>query len=42
MDNLLPNFRYKLQLQGPITFDDMIKQGVHIEELRIKKGELTL
>ena len=40
-DNLLPDFGYKVQLQGPRTFEDMVTQAIHIEEFMIKKGELT-
>ena len=41
-DNLLPNFGYKVQLQGPRTFEDMVTQAIHIKEFMVKKGELTL
>ena len=42
MDNILPNFGYKVQLQGPCTFEDMVTQAIRIEEFMVKKGELTL
>ena len=41
-NNLLPNFKYRVQLQGPCTFEDMVTQAIHIEEFMVKKGELTL
>ena len=41
-DNLLPNFGYKVQLQGPRTFEDMVTQAIYIKEFIFKKGELTL
>ena len=41
-DNLLANFGYKVQLQGPCTFEDLVTQAIRIEEFLIKKGELTL
>ena len=41
-DNLLPHFGYKVQLQGPHTFEDMVTQAICIEEFMVKKGELTL
>ena len=41
-DNLLPDFGYKVQLQGPRTFEDMVTQAIRIEEFMVKKGELTL
>ena len=41
-DNLLPNFGYRVQLQGPNTFEDMVTQAIYIEEFMVKKGELTL
>ena len=41
-DNLLPDFGYKVQLQGPRTFEDLVTQAIRIEEFMIKKGELTL
>lgn len=42
LDNFVPDFGYQVQLQGPLTFDSMIKQVVRIEAFMIKKGELTL
>ena len=42
IDNLLPNFRYRFQLQGPHIFEYMVTQAIHIEEFMVKKGELTL
>lgn len=42
MDNILPDFRYKIKLQGPHTFEDMITQGIQIEEFIVKKWQLTL
>lgn len=41
-DNLLPDFGYRVQLQGPRTFEDMVMQAIRIEEFMVKKGELTL
>ena len=41
-DNLLPNFGYRVQLQGPRTFKDMVTQAISIEEFMVKKGKLTL
>ena len=41
-NNLLPNFGYRVQLQGPHTFEDMVTQAIYIEEFMVKKGELTL
>lgn len=40
--NLLPDFGYKFQLQGPCTFEDMVTQTIRIEEFMVKKGEITL
>ena len=42
LDNLVPEFGYQVQLQGPLTFDDMIKQVVRIESFMIKKGDLSI
>ena len=42
LDNLVPEFGYLVQLQGPLTFDDMIKQAVRIETFMVKKGDLTV
>jgi hypothetical protein len=42
MDNLFPNFGYRVQLQGPRTFEDMVTQAIQIEEFMVKKGEKTL
>ena len=41
-DNLLSDFGYKVQLQGPHTFEDMVTQAICIKEFMVKKGELTL
>ena len=41
-NNLLPNFGYIVQLQGPRTFEDMVTQAICIEEFMVKKGELIL
>lgn len=41
-DNLLPDFGYRVQLQGPRTFEYMITQAIRIEEFMVKQGELTL
>lgn len=41
-NNLLPNFGYRVQRQGPRTFEDMITQAICIEEFTVKKGELNL
>ena len=40
--NLLLDFKYQVQLQGPLTFDDMIKQAIRIETFIFKKGDLAL
>ncbi len=42
IDNLLLDFGYKFQLQGPCTFKDMVTQAIQIEEFMVKKGELTI
>ena len=42
LDNLLLDFGYQVQLQAPLTFDNMIKQAVRIEAFMVKKGDLTL
>ena len=42
LDNLVPEFGYLVQLQGPLTFDDMIKQAVWIETFMVKKGDVTI
>ena len=41
-NNLLPDFGYRVQLQGPRTIEDMVTQAICIEEFMVKKGELTL
>ena len=41
-NNLLPNFGYRVQLQGSCTFKDMVIQAICIEEFMVKKGELIL
>ena len=38
---MLPNFGYRVQLEGPHTFEDMVTQAICIEEFMVKKGELT-
>ena len=41
-NNLLPDFGYKVQLQGPRTFEDVVTQVICIKEFMVKKGEVTL
>ena len=42
IDNLLPEFGYKFQLQIPHIFEDVVTQAIKIEDFMVKNGELTL
>ena len=42
IQNLTPDMSYRVQLQCPPTFKNLIENGVKIEEAMVKKGELKL
>ena len=42
INNLVPEMKYALQMQDSPSFDRMIKNALRIEEVMVKKGEITL
>lgn len=42
VNKFILELNYELQLQGPSSFDDMVKRVIMIEDVMIKKGAISL